>query len=57
MEEALCMKTSLGVEEAAKFMEEMGFPRELAIFALVGATKAPKYGVGPGLHWQRRGKE
>ena len=57
MEEALCVKTQMGVESAADFLEEKGFPRELVIFALVGATKAPRYGARPGLFWQRRGKE
>ena len=50
------MKMSVGVEEAADFLEDKGFPRELAIFALVGAMKAPRYGARPGLFWQRRGK-
>ena len=56
MEQALVMKMTMGVEEAADFLEKQGFPRELAIFALVGAMKAPKYGARPGLFWQRRGK-
>jgi hypothetical protein len=56
MEEALCVKMQMGVEAAIDFLEEKGFPRELVIFALVGAMKAPKYGARPGLFWQRRGK-
>jgi hypothetical protein len=45
-----------GVVAAADWMAAQGIPRELAVFALVGARRAPQYGVRPGLTWNRWGR-
>ena len=56
MERAICVRMRSGVDAAADWLEKQGFPRELAVFALVGSRHSWRYGARPGLFWQRRGK-
>ena len=53
---ALFMRARLGVRAAAAWLEMRGVNEELAFFALVGSRYSFRYGVRPGLFWQRRGK-
>jgi len=56
MNEAIVLRMRSGVNAAADWLEGQGFPRELAIFALVGSRHSSRYGARPGIFWQRMGK-
>lgn len=47
MEHALDLRARFGVEHAAAWMARQGLNYELAIFALVGGKRAPKYVPSP----------
>ena len=56
LDRACHMRARLGVRAAAAWLDAHGVNEELALFALVGSRHAPRYGIRPGLFWQRRGK-
>ena len=56
MEHALALRMKHGVDAAADWLEEQGIPRELAVYSMVKARNAWRYGARPGIAWNRRGK-